>query len=534
MIFYNDEIHQVYFRGRHHVAAYLGNVLVWREDIRSLQGVEYLMAELHGDGALSPAAAARMTLALPVLGVRKAIAEAILSQLLEATLPYRWAPVCLAVAEAISITGGNYALRFPATVKLLASGAKHPEAAEAYTLALHALPHSSPTLPVTIAPPALLRQEAKAVRSRVRRLQTAFTQGFVPRGLPHSSAPSRGDIDTPAAQLIGAVTAEAGLSKAVEGEAALPLPAGRIAPELSGASHVQPLQALPVQAEINPTLIPSRNIQGALRYPFAIFCSAASLRMQLIQSAGSVDAAISVRGALGALQTRPAGAALAAGTAIKAAADAGAASCGAMDFAQSMALAAAPRSTPAEKSEAIQRQNVSAAVTGAVIVNSAVAAKMGVQISAACTAATEMPTEKTRAAMFVDGTLETVEAEDFGSLTALPRDAFRYCPYKSVYMADTVKTVGESFCFEYKYDDFYLRCSPSIKVVKTGWLTRLTTSQNNAVVDFTDYTFVPTLDSENQGTETLMYSVAKVPSTLLSQWKAAPVWKKSASKIVAG
>nr|DAL42447.1 MAG TPA_asm: hypothetical protein [Caudoviricetes sp.] len=220
MIFYNDEIHQVYFRGRHHVAAYLGDILVWREDIRSLQGVEYLMAELQGDGALSPAAAARMTLALPVLGVREAIAEAILSQLLEAALPYRWAPVCLAVAEAISITGGDYALRFPATVKLLASGAKHPEAAEAYTLALHALPHSSPTLPVTIAPPALLRQSAKAVRSRVRRLQTAFTQGFVPGGLPHISATSRGDIDTLAAQMIGAVTAEAGLSEAVEGEAA--------------------------------------------------------------------------------------------------------------------------------------------------------------------------------------------------------------------------------------------------------------------------------------------------------------------------
>lgn len=528
MIFYNDEIHQVYFRGRHHVAAYLGNVLVWREDIRSLQGVEYLMAELHGDGALSPAAAARMTLALPVLGVREALAEAILSQLLAATLPYRWAAACLAVAEAISITGGNYALRFPATVKLLASGAKHPEAAEAHTLALHALPHSSPTLPVTIAPPALLRQEAKAVRSRVRRLQTAFTQGFVPGGLTHSSATSRGDIDTPAAQLIRAVTAEAGLSEAVEGEAALPLPVGHIAPELSGSSHVQTLQALPVQAEIDPTLIPSRNIRGALRYPFAIFCSAASLRMQLIQSAGAVEAAISVRGALGALQARPAGATLAAGTVIKAAADAGAASCGAMDFAQSMALAAAPRSAPAEKSEAIHRQEIDAAVAGALLVNSAATAKMGVQISAVCTAAAEMPTEKTRAAMFVDGTLETVEAEDFGSLTALPDNAFTYCSFPLVYMSNAIKSAGAG-AFALSRIKGTVRCSPNINPMRGDW------GLINGNLDCTAYTSVPTLlKKEGVDTGSIDFKQVIVPSNLLSAWKNAPIWKDIASKIVAG
>ena len=53
MIFYNDEIHQVYFRGRHHVAAYLGSVLVWRENVRPMQGVEYLRAaEELGEAAV--------------------------------------------------------------------------------------------------------------------------------------------------------------------------------------------------------------------------------------------------------------------------------------------------------------------------------------------------------------------------------------------------------------------------------------------------------------------------------------------------
>ena len=314
----------------------------------------------------------------------------------------------------------------------------------------------------------------------------------------------------------------------------MPLPVGHIAPELSGSSHVQTLQALPVQAEIDPTLIPSRNIRGALRYPFAIFCSAASLRMQLIQSAGAVEAAISVRGALGALQARPAGATLAAGTVIKAAADAGAASCGAMDFAQSMALAAAPRSAPAEKSEAIHRQEIDAAVAGAVLVNSAATAKMGVQISAVCTAAAEMPTEKTRAAMFVDGTLETLEPEDFGSLTALPAYALTANGLKKVFLPDTVKTISENVIY-WNEAIVYVRCSPHVSEIPSTWWPIAATKLGESTLDCTSYTNVPTLKTtESTDKGTISFDVVKVPNNLLSQWKAALKWSDIVDKIVAG
>lgn len=72
MIFYNDEIHQVYFRGRHHVAAYLGSVLVWRENVRPMQGVEYLMAAAELGAAAVPASELGTAAALPSPRVRHA------------------------------------------------------------------------------------------------------------------------------------------------------------------------------------------------------------------------------------------------------------------------------------------------------------------------------------------------------------------------------------------------------------------------------------------------------------------------------
>ena len=72
MIFYNDEIHQVYFRGRHHVAAYLGSVLVWRENVRPMQGVEYQMAAAELGAAAVPASELGTAAALPSPRVRHA------------------------------------------------------------------------------------------------------------------------------------------------------------------------------------------------------------------------------------------------------------------------------------------------------------------------------------------------------------------------------------------------------------------------------------------------------------------------------
>ena len=50
--------------------------------------------------------------------------------------------------------------------------------------------------------------------------------------------------------------------------------------------------------------------------------------------------------------------------------------------------------------------------------------------------------EKTRAAMFVEGTLETLEPEDFGSLTALPKYALIANGPKKVFLPDAVKTIS--------------------------------------------------------------------------------------------
>ena len=46
MMWLNGEILQVYWNGVHHVAAYLGNILVWRENIRAIQSISYISAEV--------------------------------------------------------------------------------------------------------------------------------------------------------------------------------------------------------------------------------------------------------------------------------------------------------------------------------------------------------------------------------------------------------------------------------------------------------------------------------------------------------
>lgn len=147
-------------------------------------------------------------------------------------------------------------------------------------------------------------------------------------------------------------------------------------------------------------------------------------------------------------------------------------------------------------------------------------------------AAVEPVKEKTRAAMFVDGTLETVEADDFGSLTTLPDYAFVGSSYKNIYMSSKIRTAGANLLMNYSTAP-YLKCSPNISDIYVTWGISLAASNTGSVLDCTDYTYVPLLSSSNNDYN-MYFETIKVPRSLLSKWKAAYGWKDNASKIVAG
>ena len=147
-------------------------------------------------------------------------------------------------------------------------------------------------------------------------------------------------------------------------------------------------------------------------------------------------------------------------------------------------------------------------------------------------AAVEPVKEKTRAAMFVDGTLETIEASDFGSLTALPDFALTGSPYKNIYMSSKIRTVGSSFLTNCVTAP-YVKCSPNIRSIYAGWGVSINIGSKGSVLDCTDYTSVPTLLQSDNSYSTYFETI-KVPQSLLSSWKAATGWKDNASKIVAG
>ena len=147
-------------------------------------------------------------------------------------------------------------------------------------------------------------------------------------------------------------------------------------------------------------------------------------------------------------------------------------------------------------------------------------------------AAVEPVKEKTRAAMFVDGTLETIEASDFGSLTALPDYALTGSIYKNIYMSSKIRTVDLHFLFNYVTAP-YLKCSPNISDISVTWGVSLTASNTGSVLDCTDYTYVPTLSSDNNVYD-IYFETIKVPQSLLSRWQAATGWKDNAKQIVAG
>lgn len=72
MIWYNGDIHAVHLNGHYHVAAYLGDVLVWRENVRPMQGVEYLMTAAEMGAAAVPASELGADAVLPSPRVRHA------------------------------------------------------------------------------------------------------------------------------------------------------------------------------------------------------------------------------------------------------------------------------------------------------------------------------------------------------------------------------------------------------------------------------------------------------------------------------
>lgn len=148
--------------------------------------------------------------------------------------------------------------------------------------------------------------------------------------------------------------------------------------------------------------------------------------------------------------------------------------------------------------------------------------------------AVEPVKEKTRAAMFVDGTLETIEASDFGSLTALPEYALTASGPKNVFLPDTVKTVSWDV-IGWNDSIVYVRCSPNVSVIPSKWWHLHSTQIGGFTLDCTSYTNVPTLKTEKSTDNgSIDFDVVKVPNNLLSQWKAASKWSDIANKIVAG
>ena len=147
-------------------------------------------------------------------------------------------------------------------------------------------------------------------------------------------------------------------------------------------------------------------------------------------------------------------------------------------------------------------------------------------------AAVEPVKEKTRAAMFVDGTLETVEPEDFGSLTALPAYALAGSPYKNIYMSSKITTITDTFLLNYTAVP-YVKCSPNIRNIPSGLGASVAATYEDSVFDCTDYTFVPALVSKDGG-YSMLFGTIKVPQSLLSRWKTATGWEKMSDHIVAG
>ena len=135
-------------------------------------------------------------------------------------------------------------------------------------------------------------------------------------------------------------------------------------------------------------------------------------------------------------------------------------------------------------------------------------------------------TVKTRAAMFVDGTLERVEPDDFGSLTALPEGAFSYSPYKSIYMSSNIKSAPDNI-LSLNMATAYVKCSPNVSKIGS-WSALHYSSLETITLDCTDYTSVPT---KNGG---FGFNKIIVPSNLLTKWKATSGWSDISDKIVAG
>lgn len=144
--------------------------------------------------------------------------------------------------------------------------------------------------------------------------------------------------------------------------------------------------------------------------------------------------------------------------------------------------------------------------------------------------------EKTRAAMYVDGTLETLEPEDFGTLTDIPAQGLNGCLCSYIYMPNTIKSIGTNVLYS-NQATIYVKCSPSVsKIPNKWWGIILSAISNKTVLDCTDYTYVPELDMGDSTADkaSISFNTVKVPSNLLTQWKSKSKWSDIADKIVAG
>lgn len=152
-------------------------------------------------------------------------------------------------------------------------------------------------------------------------------------------------------------------------------------------------------------------------------------------------------------------------------------------------------------------------------------------------ATAEVKQEKTRAAMLVDGTLEEIIAEDFGTLTQIPAGVLGWMSnLKSVYIPDTITSIGEFFMGSYKGVISTVRMSPNVLNMHDNMFVTVYSGAKIEVLDCTAFTQVPVL-SHLSNMETPWKNTIdqiKVPTSLVSTWQAANGWADYASKIVGG
>lgn len=134
MIWYNGDIHAVYLNGHYHVAAYLGDVLVWRENVRPMQGVEYLMTAAEMGAAAVPASELGADAVLPSPRVRHAKMVSAAAGAMQAQETQQLGVSCGMEALPASLPEMRLPLALGAQGKLASAGASELEGTETRAL----------------------------------------------------------------------------------------------------------------------------------------------------------------------------------------------------------------------------------------------------------------------------------------------------------------------------------------------------------------------------------------------------------------